>query len=125
MTKSLSGVTEVRSRNTKTEWRGKLPNEPLTLAMNAISDPDYFETLGEKLMYGRHFTGNYSSDSSCAIVNEAAIKRMRLKDPVGSFITWTGPDGSLVRLRVIGVVKDALTNAPFAPTEPSFFLCHS
>jgi putative ABC transport system permease protein len=122
MTKSLSGVTEVRSRNTISDWQGKLPNEPLTLAMNAVSDPDYFETLGEKFVRGRNFTGNYSSDSSCTILNEAAIKRMRLKEPVGSFITWTGPDGSLVRLRVIGVVKDALTDAPFSPVEPSFFL---
>ncbi len=118
MTKSLSGVTEVRSRNTISDWQGKLPNEPLTLAMNAISDPDYFETLGEKFIHGRNFTGNYSSDSSCTILNEAAIKRMRLKEPLGSFIAWTGPDGSLVRLRVIGVVKDAITDAPFSPAEP-------
>ncbi len=122
MTKSLSGVTEVRSRNTISDWQGKLPNEPLTLAMNAVSDPDYFETLGEKFILGRNFTGNYSSDSSCTIINEAAIKRMRLKNPLGNFITWTGPDGSQVRLRVIGVVKDALTDAPFSPVEPIFFL---
>jgi len=122
MTKSLSRVTEVRSRNTISDWRGKLPDEPLTLVMNAVSDRDYFGTLGEKFMNGRNFTGNYSADSSCTILNEAAVKRMRLKEPVGSFISWTGPDGSLVRLRVIGVVKDALTDAPFAPAEPGFFL---
>ncbi len=122
MTKSLSGVTEVRSRNTISDWRGKLPNEPLTLTMNAISDPDYFGTLGEKFIYGRNFTGNYSSDSSCAILNEAAIKRMRLKNPLGSFIVWIGPGGSPVRLRVIGIVKDAITDAPFSPAEPGFFL---
>ncbi len=122
MTKSLSGVTEVRSRNTISDWQGKLPNEPLTLVMNAVSDPDYFETLGEKFIQGRNFTGNYSSDYSCTILNEAAIKRMRLKNPLGSFIVWTGPGGSLVRLRVIGVVKDAITDAPFSPAEPCFFL---
>ncbi len=122
LTKSLSGVTEVRSRNTIGDWQGKLPNEPLTLAMNAVSDPDYFQTLGEKLIDGRNFTGNYNTDLSNTILNEAAAKRMRLKEPVGSFITWTGPDGSLVRLRVIGVVKDALTDAPFSPAEPGFFL---
>ncbi len=123
ITKSLSEVTEVRSRNTISDWQGKLPNEPLALAMNAVSDPDYFQTLGEKFKDGRNFTGNYSADSSCTILNEAAAQRMRLKEPVGTFISWTGPDGSLVRLRVIGVVKNALTDAPFAPPEPSFFLC--
>jgi len=99
-----------------------LPNEPLTLAMNAVSDPDYFVTLGEHFIYGRNFTGNSRADSACTIINEAAAKRMRLKTPVGTFIEWTGPDGVLTRLRVIGVVKDALTDAPFAPAEPTFFL---
>jgi hypothetical protein len=122
MTKSLSKVTEVRSRNTIIDWQGKLPNEPLTLVMNAVSGPDYFSTIGMELKEGKNFSDNSSADSLSTILNEAAVKRMHLKEPVGTFITWS-LGNSPIRLRVVGVVKDALTDAPFSPAEPAFFLC--
>jgi putative ABC transport system permease protein len=46
---------------------------------------------------------------------------MRLKQPLNQMIhwqlSWVPRD-----LRVIGVVKDALTNAPFAPAEPAIYV---
>jgi putative ABC transport system permease protein len=61
------------------------------------------------------------NDTSCVIFNEAAIKRMGIKEPVNQTISWsyaTLPK----RLRIVGVVNDALTNAPFAPAEPTVFI---
>ena len=121
MTKCLSPITEIYSHNTINDWPGKLPNEPMTVAMNALADSDYFKTLGMQFVAGRNFAANYSDDSANVILNEAAVKRMRLKDPIGKFITWS-PPASADRLRIIGVVKDALTNAPFSPPEPTVFL---
>jgi ABC-type antimicrobial peptide transport system permease subunit len=121
MNSSLSPATEIYSHNTIDNWPGKLPNEPLSLAMNALGDPDYFKTLGIPFVTGRNFTGIDSVDATDCILNEAAIHRMRLKDPINQYIHWTvsnAPD----RLRVIGVVKDALTNAPFAAAEPTIFV---
>jgi len=122
MTKSLSMATEVRSRCIVSDWQGKLTNEPMTFVMNAVADTDYFGTLGMKLKAGRNFTGKYSIDSSCAILNETAVQRMHLTNPVGTFITWLFPGNFPQRVRVIGVVKDAVIDAPFARTEPAFFL---
>ena len=34
MAKSMSSVTDIYSRNNIDDWSGRLPNEPLTLAMN-------------------------------------------------------------------------------------------
>jgi hypothetical protein len=65
--------------------------------------------------------GNPGADTLCAIFNEAAIKRMHLKEPLNSTMSWsysTVPNN----LRIIGVVHDALTNAPFAPAEPTIFI---
>jgi putative ABC transport system permease protein len=122
MTKSLSMTTEARPRSTIADWQGKLPNEPMTMEMNAVADTDYFKTLGIPLKTGRDFTGNYSADSSCTILNETAVRQLHLKQPIGTFITWMFPGNYPMRVRIIGVVKDALTNAPFAHTEPAFFL---
>ncbi len=113
MTRALSPATEVYSHNTIDDWPGKLPNEPLSLAMNALGDSSYFKTLGIPFVAGRNFTNVDSIDVHDVIINEAAVRRMRLKDPVNKYIYWSLSNAPN-RLRIIGVVKDALTNAPFA-----------
>jgi putative ABC transport system permease protein len=120
MTRCLSPVTDVYSRNTIDNWEGRFPNEPLTLTMISISDSDYFKTLGMQLTEGRNFTGDFASDSLSAILNESAVKRMRLKNPINQTITWSLSDFPH-RLKIIGVVKDALMSSPFAPAEPTIF----
>jgi hypothetical protein len=121
MSSSLSPATEVYSHNTIDNWPGRLPNEPLSLAMNALGDPDYFKTLAIPFVTGRTFTGIDSVDATDCILNEAAVHRMRLKDPINQYIHWTVSNAPQ-RLRIIGVVKDALTNAPFAAAEPTIFV---
>ena len=121
MTRSLSPATEIYSHNTIDDWPGRLPNEPLSIAMNALCDSDYFKTLGIAFVSGRNFTGNYAADSTDVILNEAAVARMRLKNPINQYIRWSLSNAPN-RLRIIGVVKDALTNAPFAPAEPTIFV---
>jgi putative ABC transport system permease protein len=121
MTESLSPATEVYSHNTIDEWDGRLPNEPLTLAMNSVSDTDYYKTLGMEFKEGRNFTGYFAADSVSAILNEAAVKRMRFKEPINQILAWTLSNAPR-HLRVIGVVKDALTHSPFAAPEPTIFV---
>ena len=121
MTKSLSPATDIYSHNTIDDWPGKLPNEPLSLAMNALADTDYFKTLGIQFTEGRNFAGNFGIDSVNVILNEAAVKRMRLKEPINKSITWSLSNAPN-HLRIIGVVKDALTNAPFSAAEPTMFI---
>jgi hypothetical protein len=63
---------------------------------------------------GRDFNSN--ADTLNAIFNEAAIKRLRLKDPLNQIITYLD-----TRMRIVGIVKDALTASPFAPADPTLF----
>ncbi len=46
---------------------------------------------------------------------------MRLANPINQYIRWSLSNAPN-RLRIIGVVKNALTNAPFAPAEPTIFV---
>jgi putative ABC transport system permease protein len=96
--------------------RARLPNETLAMASVDIGD-DYFKTMGMQLVAGRTFGGNYATDSGSVILNEAAVKRMRYKNPINQVFTWN----IVSHLKVIGVVKDALMESPFSPAEPTFF----
>jgi ABC-type antimicrobial peptide transport system permease subunit len=78
-----------------------------------VSD-DYFKTVGMNMKEGRNFTGGY--DSTSVIFNETAIKRLRLKDPVGKTITYGGK-----QITIVGVVKDALILSPFGQADPTMF----
>lgn len=121
ITQSLSPVTDVYGYNTIDAWPGKQANEALLPAGMAVGDTDYFKTVGMQLVAGRNFTGNEGDDSASVILNEACVKRMRLKQPLNQVIHW---QLSWVprNLRVVGVVKDVLTNAPFAPAEPAIYV---
>lgn len=121
MTRSLNTPTWIRSHQNIDNWPGKSANEPMILTMNAVSDSDYFRTFGMEMKDGRNFAGSYGVDSLSVILNESAVKRMRLKQPIGQTITYS-PGATPVHLHIVGVVKDALTNSPFAPPDPTFYV---
>jgi putative ABC transport system permease protein len=119
VTKSSSPVTDIWSNQRIDDWQGKLPDESLGLATIAVSDADYFKTMGIEIKEGRNFTGDPGADSLSVILNEAAVNRMRYKEPLNQIITWHDVPQ---RVRVIGVVKDALMSSPFSPAEPTIFI---
>lgn len=120
VTRSSSPVTDIWSHNSIDNWQGKLPGETLGIGTIGVNDADYFKTLGMQLKEGRNFTGNLSVDTLSVILNEAAVKRMRFKDPLNQTITYNS--GIAQQLKVIGVVKNALMTSPFSPVEPSVFV---
>ncbi|MBS1661805.1 MAG: ABC transporter permease [Bacteroidetes bacterium] len=116
VTRSSSPVTALWNWSIVQNWEGKGPDETLALAAVDIGD-NYFNTMGMKFVAGRDFTGNYAADTSTVIINEAAAKKMRLKEPVvGQVITWR-----LTPHTIVGVVKDALMTSPYRSAEPTFF----
>ena len=118
VTKSSSRVTSYSEADDIDEWPGKMPGETLSLALTAVSDADYFKTMGIVLAQGANFSGNEGADTLSAIVNEAAVRKMRLKEPVGQVISWNRGQ----RLTIIGVVKNAMMGSPYSAPEPAFYL---
>ncbi len=115
ITRSSSFVTGLWNWSIVQEWPGCLPEETLQLATVEVYD-DYFKTMGMQLLAGRNFSGNYAADSSYVILNEAAVKRMRLKDPINQVITFR-----LTPHKIIGVVKDALMQSPYSGATATIF----
>ncbi|QJB38509.1 ABC transporter permease [Chitinophaga oryzae] len=97
------------------DFPGKLPGETVEMGMVLTGD-DYVNTMGMKLQGGRDFRAGLS-DTLNVMLNEAAVKRLRLKDPLNSQIKWNDK-----WYRIVGVVKDALMVNPFRQADPTLFL---
>lgn len=111
---ATSPATDVYWHSDVDQWPGKNSGETIEMGTIIINE-DYFKTLGMNFAQGHDFKNAY--DSTSVIFNESAIKRMRIKDPIGRLITWQGH-----QLQIAGVVKDALMVSPFTPADPTMFL---
>ena len=68
-------------------------------------DYDFIKTVGLKIIEGRNFSKESSSDTKLAIVNEALVRRLKLDDPIGKII-GNQNKGGIQGMKIIGVVKD-------------------
>jgi len=120
--KGIAAMITTASRNVTTpgnhrdvdDWPGKKPGESVNMGYIHVSE-DYFNTLGMTMKEGRGFSGN--SDTLNVVCNEAAAKLLRLNNPVNQVITYID-----TRLKIIGVVKDAIMASPFTPADPTIFM---
>lgn len=94
------------------DWDGKNPDDQVILHSFSVG-ADYIETMGLTLMEGRSFSLDTPADSSNYILNEAAVKSIGLKSPVGQRFTMWGREG-----KIIGVVKDFNFKSLHQKVEP-------
>ncbi|WP_375444085.1 ABC transporter permease [uncultured Fibrella sp.] len=79
----------------------------LITALRYDIDSRYMPTMGMKLVAGRNFSPQFSTDSSAVILNETAARAYGWAgNALGHIITHPGNGGEKVAYRVIGVVKD-------------------
>jgi ABC-type antimicrobial peptide transport system permease subunit len=116
VTTGSSPATDVYWHTDIDQWPGKNAGETVEMGNIFVSE-DYFKTIGMNIKDGRNFSGIY--DSTSVIFNEAAIKRLRIKNPVGQLITYDGR-----QYKIAGVVKDALMISPFTLADPTMFYCY-
>lgn len=70
-------------------------------------DHDYLSTMKMKIIEGRDFSKEFSTDSAAVILNQAAVKVFGLENPVGEvFCRYYNPQGDFNNYNVIGVVED-------------------
>ena len=117
MTQSTSPTTEVWNTNGGFNWEGKDPNQAVDFPNCGVT-PEYGKVIGWKIKEGRDFSRDFATDSAAFILNESAVKFIGLKDPVGKTITWEDKP-----FKVIGVVKDMLTESPYQPIRAAMYHC--
>ncbi|PST83535.1 hypothetical protein C7T94_13365 [Pedobacter yulinensis] len=80
-------------------------------------DFDYFETLSIPIVSGRSFSPAFKTDTAdAAILNERAVARFGLTDPVGKLIR-----GCDKTYRIVGVAKDAKAQGFAQAVEPTIY----
>jgi putative ABC transport system permease protein len=96
-------------------WEGRDP-EDRTEFENVTVNHDMMETLGIQMAAGRMFSRNFSADTAKIIINEAGIKFMGLKDPIGTTVRLWGKD-----MQIIGIAKDFHFESLHENVKPLFF----
>lgn len=114
ITESSSPVTYHSSFSGGLEWRGKPPGMVDNFGHMGVT-PSFGKTVGWIIKNGRDFSSDLVTDSGGIILNEAAVKYMGLRQPVGETVTWDKP------YTVIGVVKDMIIESPYEQVKPAFF----
>nr|WP_068890246.1 ABC transporter permease [Pedobacter panaciterrae] len=91
-------------------WPGKNVNDKVLFNYRNAGF-DFIKTIGAQLVSGRDFL--IKTDSLNVVVNEAAVKVMGLKQPIGTKIEWDG-----TKITIIGVMKDIITESPYQNSKP-------
>ena len=101
VTRSAQHIFYISSSVSNVNWEGKASSETVNLNWEYV-DFDYFETFKIEMAEGRAFSRDFATDPAEAyIVNEAAVKLMGIKDPVGKRLSIFNNPG-----KIIGVAKD-------------------
>jgi len=112
VTQSNSPPSQLYSNNNGWEWKGSTPVEKTAIFSTIATAYDYTTTMGIKMVAGRDFSRDFT-DSNGVILNQAAVRRMRLKNPVGEMLKWN--DKPMV---VLGVIPDIQMESPYRPISP-------
>lgn len=115
VTKLYSPITSVWNETTGLTWPGSTETDKKRYFNVYQTDADFVKTTGARLIAGRDIDLDaYPTDSTAMLLNETAVKIMRLKDPIGTAIK--NEDG--VNCHVVGVIKDFIIESPYNTINP-------
>lgn len=92
-------------------------NNTEIIARNMAVDYGMLKMMNINIKEGREFSNQFSSDTIEAVmVNEATLRLMKEKNPIGKTIQWSDK-----QLKIIGVVSDFSINGPHKEVPPMLF----
>lgn len=97
-------------------WEGQDRNIKV---LNVQIGNDFIEMLGLELLEGRSFSKEFGNEKSKIILNEVAINRMGLSNPIGKTIKQSG-----IEFQIIGAVKNFHYGSLHKNVEPFVFKFH-
>jgi putative ABC transport system permease protein len=109
--------TQSNNRGSEVSWPGKEKGQDVFFSFIAAGN-DIVQTMGLTMKEGRAFYTNSMADTASVLLNEEAVKRMGLKNPVGQLLQM--PAGAAT---VVGVIKDFHFESLHNPIAPSIIMC--
>jgi hypothetical protein len=114
-TKTFSPMTRAFGTSTGFSWPGSTAADKTTDFLQYEADADFVRTTGTRLLQGRDIDlKTYPTDSTALLLNETAVKTMRLDHPVGSLVK----NGQGQNCHVVGVIKDFIIESPYDKIAP-------
>lgn len=97
-------------------WEGGNEDEKINARYNRV-DYNFIETMEMKILKGRNFSRDFSTDTSACIINETLAAELGWDDPVGKRLKDK-------KYTVIGVVKDFHPYSVHSKIPPYFMVLH-
>jgi putative ABC transport system permease protein len=114
VTKSMSPITKRFSDSWGYTWEGSRPEDSKLDFIRLSTDADFVKVMGVTLLQGRDIDiKSFPADSTAVLLNETAVRKMRLKSPLGAVIKSDGE-----KWNVVGIVKDFIIESPYEPVSP-------
>jgi len=117
---SMGGQYIINIGNTTgdTEWEGK-PKDQVMFVHAMSMKADFIDLMNMEIVEGQSFHDS-KADTASYILNEAAIKQMGMKDPIGKPFSLWNRKGFIV-----GVVKDFHHTSMKTQIEPTVFFSNT
>ncbi|MES2456161.1 MAG: ABC transporter permease [Bacteroidota bacterium] len=113
LTQSSGSIAFQNSNVNGLEWKG-MAEEDKKVSFDYIQTThDFLKTNNIRLIAGRDFSRDHASDSSAVLLNETAVKRMGLKNPLTEQIVLNGQ-----KRPVVGIMADVLWDEPTRAQHP-------
>ena len=112
---STSPSTAIWNNTGNVSWEGKDPSMTPDFGFIGVT-AGFGRSVAWQVTAGRDFADRFHTDSAGLVLNEAAVKYMGLKDPIGQRMKVGRFD-----LTVVGVVRDMVMGSPYEPMKPTIF----
>ena len=112
ITRMADAPTNIQNGTGGVIWDGKDPNNKTQFTETGVGY-DFVSGMKLTIVQGRDYSRNFATDSLGYLINEAALKIIGYKDPIGKPLTFWGQKGT-----IIGVVKDFHFTSLHEPIKP-------
>ena len=108
------------------KWQGKSSDNNISIAHRNVS-AEFITTSGMKIIHGKNFSTNASSENSNIIINKAMADLMGKGSAIGKIIQSPrgNSDGVFKNMTIVGVVNDYVYGNIYSKAQPLIIFCHA
>ena len=108
--------TNIQSNSGDLDWAGRDKDLDNTVSATFVGY-DFVKTMNIEMVDGRDFSKEFAADTANYIINEAAARMMKMKNPVGQQVSFWMGKGTIV-----GVMKDFHLASFHSAIQPLIFV---
>jgi len=112
VSKMRNSPTIIEHHTSSIDWPGKDPNLSASFA-DGVVGYDFVKTMKLNMLEGQDYSTDFGTDSTGYLLNETAVRKIGLQNPVGQTISWGNRPG-----KIIGVLQDFHFNSIHQTIDP-------